>query len=260
MLGPSPWTPLCGLIAGFDGATKTQPRAMVSYAKWDKFVSELEDEDEDEDEEERVKVTTLEGGSSVRLGPDGAEILPTATATASSGSAKAASTQSTWSTKNGGRTEEHAWRQGRDEVVVELFLQSTSTRAKDVVISYDAMERLFVVKAHGAPVLSKKLMYDIEPNPGAGSEGESVVDWEIKSRGGAERFIEFTLRKKSPFAGVCIWWKCVFVGDPEIDVTTIEGRDSASAQSNRIAWEEAHKMFIEKVQTRERVELDIEDD
>ena len=232
---------------------------MVSYAKWDKFVSELEDDEDDE--EERVKVTTLEGGSSVRLGPGGAEILPTATTTsASSSGGKASFPQPSSSTKNGGRTEEHAWRQGRDEVVVELFLQSTYTRAKDVIISYDAMERLFVVKAHGAPLLSKKLMYDIEPNPGAGSEGESVVDWEIKSRGGVERFIEFTLRKKSPFAGVAIWWKCVFVGDPEIDLNSIEGRDTASAQSNRIAWEEAHKMFIEKVQTRERVELDIEDD
>lgn len=54
-------------------------------------------------------------------------------------------------------------------------------------------------------------------------------------------------------------WSNVFIGDKKIDVSNLTGRKSESNDKNMQAWNEAHKLFMDKVANREKVEVDCED-
>jgi len=233
---------------------------MTDYRKWDRF----EDSDgEEEAEGSSAPVVTKfdgSGGRTIQIGPDGATLLEPI---GGGGKAEAPTpARQEWDTKNGSLLETFAWRQSRDEVVVQLFVNSSSLKARDILVTYDASSRLLrITSGEGHALFCDTLLHDIEPN-GAG-DGEPPVDWELKRKtiGGSERrFLELTLRKKAPFAGVTVWWRSLCVGGPEVDVSAIEGRDSAAAQSTRAAWEEAHALFLSRVAARERVEIDLSEE
>ena len=79
----------------------------------------------------------------------------------------------------------------------------------------------------------------------AEDEAAGGVQWELSDLSTAARLLSFTLGKKSPIPGSFIWWKNVFPGDPEIDVSAIQGRAGNLASSAE--WEKAHEMFREKI-------------
>ena len=54
-----------------------------------------------------------------------------------------------------------------------------------------------------------------------------------------------------------MWWKNVFRGDREIDVTAIEGRLGSSV-ATRDAWQQAHEMFLSRVPQMQPVPVEID--
>ena len=240
----------------------------TDYSKWDRF----EDSDEEDAHPQQAPVVTKfdDGSKTVQIGPQGMTIMdPSGSSTSSRFKLAGNSAQIAplWNTINGGLTETYAWSQSREEVTLQWFISSAVTvKAKDVTIVYDADVRKLLVNLAGQDqsLLSETLLHEVEPNPG--TEGEAPFDWELKRKGEKgpspteqkqQCFIELTLRKKAPFDGVTLWWASMFVGGPEIDVTAIQGRDQAAAQSSRSVWEEAHRMFQAKVATREKIVLDL---
>ena len=233
---------------------------MTDYAKWGRFV-----DDEDEDEEAQFssppRVTKLESGRSFKIGPQGAVLLDPSEALER---AQIGSPAPVWDSSNGGVTAEYAWRQTRDEVVLQWFVSSPTVKAKDIALTYNEESRALRVTAADQELLCHTLPHDIEPNKG--TDGEAPVDWELKRRsdgGDEQRFLELTLRKRAPagLARVIVWWRSAVVGGPQIDLDSIVGRDSATAQSNLSAWEQAHAMFRSKMADggglREKITIDL---
>jgi len=99
------------------------------------------------------------------------------------------------------------------------------------------------------------------------SDDEDAIDWEILSIkpqnfilngiSNFTRILEITLKKKTPFSDAIIWWSKVFENEPEIDVTMIKDRQVKSTfQQN---WDEAHKLFKEKIASNIKTTVDIDD-
>lgn len=84
-------------------------------------------------------------------------------------------------------------------------------------------------------------------------EADTVV---AESTGGGtescpgRRGIEVTLRKHCPIPNAVVWWRSLLKGDPEIDISSINGR--AKNNSHQSAWEEAMGMFKEKMAERKQ--------
>ena len=99
-------------------------------------------------------------------------------------------------------------------------------------------------------------------------EDEDAIDWEIISINpqcftlsgitNFTRVLEITLKKKTPFSDAIIWWSKVFENDPDIDISKISERKvNASFQDN---WNEAHKLFKEKIANNIKTTIDLDDD
>jgi len=99
------------------------------------------------------------------------------------------------------------------------------------------------------------------------SESEHEVDWEIDVTDPNMKLIRVTLRKAVPMQGLTVWWSRPLLHFPEIDVVAdIEGRNTTSdavpGKKNKHdkwkqSWDEAHKMFREKVKNIEKEVIDI---
>lgn len=102
------------------------------------------------------------------------------------------------------------------------------------------------------------------------SESELEVDWEIDVTDPNMKLIRVTLRKAVPMQGLTVWWSRPLLHFPEIDVVAdIEGRNLTSNGNKSVpgektkhdkwkqSWEEAHKMFREKVKNIEKEVIDI---
>lgn len=101
-------------------------------------------------------------------------------------------------------------------------------------------------------------------------EGEEEVEWEmdISNNDPKKGLIRITLLKAVPMQGLTIWWRHPLLNFPEINVETdIEGRykqnnvsssssgskhDQQAASKIKETWDEAHRMFREKVKNREK--------
>ncbi len=110
-------------------------------------------------------------------------------------------------------------------------------------------------------------------------EDEDEVDWEIdattEKNPNHSKLIKITLLKALPMQGLTIWWNKPFLGYPEIDVVKdIQDRDgkktrnkdgnmndnTTSAKNHeemKAVWDEAHRMFREKVKNRQKQSIDI---
>ena len=110
-------------------------------------------------------------------------------------------------------------------------------------------ERSFELRIRDSCVLQKELRYLV-------NLPEDGVDWEVETSpdgAGTKRTIRLTLQKHVYVEGSVVWWSSVFVGDPEIDVSTIKGRQATSLSA---AWQEANTLFRQKVADREKVDID----
>lgn len=162
----------------------------------------------------------------------------------------------------------YIWRQSRTEIVAIISVP-LSTRARDTEISLqpksgtitEGVADLLRVEIKGGDVL-------VDGELAFQTKLDEDVDWElrdfVRTRGerdlgslntqvsngeGQEkhRGVEVTLRKHCPIPGAAIWWRSFLKGDPEIDVSKIEGRPKNNYQP---AWDEAMRMFKAKMADR----------
>ena len=97
-------------------------------------------------------------------------------------------------------------------------------------------------------------------------ENEEEVDWEIDASDSSKKLVKITLLKALPMQGLTIWWSKPFLTYPEIDVVRdIKDRDKKKTSGQSVkdheqmksVWDEAHRMFKEKVKNREKEVIDI---
>lgn len=168
-------------------------------------------------------------------------------------------------TMNGGDTGRFLWSQSREEVVIRCQV-STDLKASDVVVIYqdDPPKRFegerpwlgFTTK-HGSDILSGHLQFDIVPNdPKRDDCLDSPVDWELKAGDDGNRYLEVTLRKNSPIPGAVFWWKNVFVGDGEIDLSNIQGRIGSTLSGS--LWQAAHQQFQQNLRDHKREPVSVD--
>ena len=177
-------------------------------------------------------------------------------------------------TKNGGQFTDEAtqsqiyWCQDRQEVIIHIEFDAGEIKSKDIQVIASGMvaygERNAAV---GGGDCNGKLRVTAKVDNGNGNttktliegelphkiylaEDEDGVEWEILTEAD-RKFVVVTLRKAVPMAGVVIWWDCILKHCPKIDLGGIEGRNKQSSNSSgdgmESAWEEAHRLFKEKV-------------
>jgi len=252
--------------------THPQTLRTMDYSKWDKYAAELSDSD---DEGQKPVVNTVGAKEAVKLGPSGYEIgstisKPTLAASGSKGSINLDENQLTM---NGAKGDIYYWRQDRQEVILTVVLPS-GVRGKDVALTFNAATKVLSISAQGVDILSRPLRYGININnmvSVSGDKNKLVIDpedWEVKTvpfdssdpNATLEetRILELSLRKVSPLPGAIFWWRNCFEGEKEIDVTKIAGRPGVSQeeQLKEDPFAIAHKMFLEKMKNKEKVEVD----
>ena len=234
---------------------------MVDYSKWANFG----DDEIEDDVPQHPRVTTFEGekGRSFIIGPAGASLVKVPTVSASI-SPPGDPLEFLLDHLNGAVTQHFTWSQDRQEVCIRKVVPS-SLKASHLRISYDACSNSLSVKNNetGLDLISGILRYKIAIDD---EDDLSPVPWELVTRTNGSsgvkkdiRILELVLKKVSPIPGSIIWWKNVFVNDPEIDVTSIPGREKVS-QEVAGAWDEAHKLFKERISSREKVTVNLDDD
>ncbi|PHJ22881.1 nuclear movement domain-containing [Cystoisospora suis] len=95
---------------------------------------------------------------------------------------------------------------------------------------------------------------DEKKEPGMTGSGEQKTDEEKEEKEKEEEktmFLEINLRKKPEVANTFVWWNCIVKGDPCIDVENLPGRvgREQTTKNFKEAWEQAHKMFLEKIKS-----------
>jgi hypothetical protein len=244
---------------------------MVDYSKWERFAADLSSDEEGTGTAPRV-TTFNEKGRSITIGPTGATVVSNHPLERSSISqpkaGKEISCESEFQldSRNGGVTGTFTWSQDRYDVCIRKEL-APEVKAGDILIHFDHIESRLIIKNKSTKeaLIEGTTRYKFEVN----DDDICPVNWEIVSIPDpkvdtlAHRVLEITLRKVSPIPGAVIWWKHVFVDDPEIDVTKIADRViSSTSAASASAWEEAHKMFREKIaaEHRQPIQIDLDDD
>ena len=237
---------------------------MVDYSKWDSFGA---DEEDDEETFQGPRVTTFEGdkGRSFIIGPSGATLVK-----ASENPLKKlpcnSPTEIELDSTNGGITDNFTWSQDRYDVYLRKAVQA-ELKASNVKIDFNIADNFLSVcdRSTGIIFFQGVLRYKFEIN----EQELCPIQWELvtiasksssnKANNVDQRVLEIIFKKVSPIPGSIIWWKMVFLGDPEIDVTAIAGRGTVSTEISS-AWDEAHKLFREKIATRELVSVDLDEE
>lgn len=143
----------------------------------------------------------------------------------------------------------YSWTQTPETVAINIFAPE-GTKAKAVRV--DVSDSKMCVTATGVKLLEGDWEFKVEP--------EEDPDWEVRDFEG-RRVIRLIVRKAKMPGGfsMVVWWQRVLKGDPGIDVSSIDGRKKEKAESFAKAWEEAHVLFREKAQNREKVCIDVGD-
>ena len=177
-------------------------------------------------------------------------------------------------TKNGGQFTDEAtqspifWSQDRKEVTIHIEFDAGKIKSKDIRViasgmvaygernaavgggEYNGKLRVTARVDNGNGNATKTLIEGELPHKIHLAEDEDEVEWEILSEDD-RKFVVVTLRKAAPMAGVVIWWDRVLKHCPKIDLSGIEGRNKKSSDGSgarmESAWEEAHRLFKEKV-------------
>ena len=163
--------------------------------------------------------------------------------------------------RNGSRFDAYCWSQDADQVTLSVFLpQGTQTKQISASLSptvelggsgsggadtRNESKMRLCVKLDGKAIVEGLLAYAVLID----EDADGGIDWELKgARGSGRRRWIATMRKVSPVANARIWWNRLFEQEPKIDVTQIQDRRKAS-KSMKSLWDDAHRMFREKVRT-----------
>lgn len=248
----------------------------IDYSKWDNLdVSSSEDEDD----VPQPRVTRLDAPSSVTFGGKGGEIsaaakppsaspIPSPTETPKSTPAKN-SVPSSW-TDHGGllRAQSNTdkerklyWSQDRNSVTLRLEL-GPREKVKSVVVEgiLPYADRWSAVGSSKAKLVCKSgeevLLKGELPHAVHLAEEDLATDWSVEDEQ-MHRFLVVTLLKAVPMQGLTVWWRRPLTSFAEADLTTIRGDDKSKQQGAASkdfldAWEEAHKIFREGKQKKDR--------
>jgi hypothetical protein len=214
-----------------------------------------------------------------------ASLVPTETITHPKESMKKSANRLSMLTRNGSKYVDPKtnqvvyWSQDRKEVILSIVFDHTSISSKYIVVettgSLKYEDRYSAVGATSkgelivkviTPEKSQILLQGYLAYPYHLPEGEDNVDWEINATDANMKLIRITFLKAVPMQGLTVWWSRPLLHFSEIDVVSdIEGRadtNSSKTQSKqdewKQAWDEAHRLFKEKVKNREKdVILDI---
>ena len=170
------------------------------------------------------------------------------------------------------------WSQNREEVEIAVVFDTAEISTRDLCVKLTGalpyLDRKAAVggEACGRLVMSavkssgerKVLLDGMLPQFIHLAEDEEEVEWEIDKFGKrTERVARVTLRKAVPMNGLFIWWDQPLAHCPKIDVSCIEDRYTkpvegviADHKSQQVqikeVWDEAHRMFREKIQSKKR--------
>jgi len=227
----------------------------LNYSKWDKFVANLSDDEDQESSSSKPKVTRFNKPTSVTISKDGYREAKSSIPTSSSKSntigkipkVNLMEIEETCPSikslsRNGSAFSTHCWSQSSEEAVVNVWVP-TGTRAKKVHVSLSkGSNPLIKVAVDGKDVLTGTLAYNIVRD----EDFDAGIDWQIKDYDSKRRRVILTFVKDCPIKGARIWWKMFLKGQKPISTETIEDRKPAS-KGNKKLWEEAHRMFRDKV-------------
>lgn len=160
---------------------------------------------------------------------------------------------------------DYFWSQTKSDVVMH-FVVPKGTKGKDVGVKVereDEAEKDGVVQTndlagsklhrltinlHGKKLVSCPFAYIISEV----AEDELELEWEMRDWAGhGERLIKVTVQKDQMMMDghrVIVWWKKCFEGQPDVDLTKVEGRNLSNQKQTQANWVEAQRMFREKVQ------------
>ena len=256
---------------------------MVDYSKW----NHIDVSDDEEDYSNKPKVTRLNGGT-VQIGPSGSEILDetskettqckkantTLSSSSNSNSSKITSVDRNLMCKNGASLDRFNWSQNRSEVILYVKV-SSDVISKNLVVKLINGKILEIKdKSNSSILFTNTLKYTIKIDEEFLDEQSNIIDWEIRNYDN-ERYIVIGMCKLSPIPNSIFWWNQVFVDDAVvIDVTKIQGRNTSSTatsgtdsnqdgkdnsninNASQAVWDEAHKLFFEKIKSKEKISID----
>ena len=249
---------------------------MVDYSKWDKFHDSSSDEDED-DMRPEPHVTRLDSGTRVSFSPNGVSFQPSASSSSSgtSSSVTPASSSSTAEdvvlkrklelTRNGGEESTHLWSQTREDVHVSIFVPK-DTRGRDIKVVLVPHGELssgrkphMTVSVRGSVVVDDDVAFPF-------SDDEDDLDdcYELQDFDETRRVCIVELKKVHVMGAMdsaVLWWDRALASDKKCDVKDFVDADHSAAGEERKrkwaeAWEEAHKLFREKVQAHKPIVID----
>ena len=80
---------------------------------------------------------------------------------------------------------------------------------------------------------------------------------QVKDLSEEERVIQVQLTKWQVADSVVMWWKRLFLHGPELDPKAMEDRKGKDKQSFAEVWRSAEEMFKQKVRSKEKINIDI---
>eukprot|EP01063_Lacrimia_lanifica_P022401 TRINITY_DN30006_c0_g1_i1.p1 TRINITY_DN30006_c0_g1~~TRINITY_DN30006_c0_g1_i1.p1 ORF type:complete len:285 (+),score=122.24 TRINITY_DN30006_c0_g1_i1:45-899(+) len=212
-------------------------RGGVDYSKWDKLDVSDDEEEYDEDGGGEMDMEGVEASPTPPVPAAAPSVIPPQASQAAPTSPGARLT------KNGGRNGDAMyWTQTPDEVTVH-FAAAQGTRARDVKVRLTKTRLTCEVKQGDAA--GGDLAFPIKLSD---DEDETDLDWEVLDHPveAGQRLVRVTLRKDAP-GNTVAWWTRVFKGDEEIPLDSIADRKGAKAAEAQKVWDEAHRIFKERV-------------
>lgn len=169
------------------------------------------------------------------------------------------------------------WSQDRNEVNISIIYDCSTIASKDIRVNFygalsyedrfsavgteniidgvEGSKGKLIVTAKGC---NESLLQGYTGYPVYLPQDEEEIDWEIDVTDSNMKMIRITLLKAVPMQGLTVWWSRPLIHFPEIDVVSgIEGRTSSNSNKDKHdqwkqSWEEAHRMFKEKIKNKEK--------
>lgn len=176
----------------------------------------------------------------------------------------------------------YQWSQDRYEVHVEIFISSdsippqktTNLQKKNFQLLYDEMDRNLRLQYTSSSkevseILCFPISYAITLTGDRDNPYDDMVDWnlltnssvivnswsdflmsfkdESKNNSEIKAILQLDFKKYSPIPNAFIWWKNIFLGEPEIDLTKIEGRQHVSTNLEADPLHQSNIKFLEKL-------------
>ncbi|KAJ1609273.1 Low complexity protein [Cryptosporidium canis] len=238
----------------------------IDYSKWDKL--EVSSDEESGKLGSGCRVTRFESPQSITIGGggEGGESV-----VANSSLPAEAKTESGYVSREraisledyvlGGRSvsgRDYYWSQADDSLALLLEI-GQEMQNKDFVVT--VTEDNITIRYRSETVLSEEFEYGVNDDDG-------TVFWSIKevevpnktdNSKTMKRMLALELEKKKLDASIRLWWKRIFKGGIETDITK-SGRFSSSKMEERNkrfiqAWEEAHSEFKSRIKDRQKITI-----